>query len=325
VATVRFNTFDKAETLNDPRSTLRDWPAGHSERASVLIVDQARAIIDVLTRELTSLGLAVVCARAGQEALKVANRVQFVLLLLHLELPDIHGLDVVRALHEMGRQTPFIALTGGKPIPGDAYALGALHVFQEPFDLQELRGAVAYAIGLTAGDALGATSKPAVDQPPATASTLPHDLTPIAEPHTACDRWCNFVTRLATSEHDLKTNEDCASHLGVCNWVFSASCRRVHVTASHTRNFARMLRAIRRSGPAWRPETILDIDDARTLRKFEERSGVKRGRKPLTPSLEEFFERQQWIPRDNPVLRSFERRVLGDRRFDLFEVHSILR
>lgn len=259
------------------------------------------------------MGLAVVSALAGREALAVAHRVRFRLLLVHLELPDIHGLDVVRTLRGAGCHAPFIALTGCEDVRVEAHAMGALRVFDEPFDLSELRGAVARALGLTGveGAGGGAGLKANGDAHEAAGPGHTHDLSPIAEPRTAGDRWSNFVSRLVISEHDLKTNDDCADYLGVCGWVFSASCRRVNVTASDTRNFARMIRAILRSGPIWIPDLILDIDDARTLRKFEERSGVKRGRKTATPTLAEFFERQQWIPHDNPVLLTFERRVMG--------------
>jgi hypothetical protein len=136
-----------------------------------------------------------------------------------------------------------------------------------------------------------------------------HNLSPILEPRTACERWCNLVIGVATADRDLKTNEACAEHLGVGAWAFAASCRRVGVTASTTRNFARAIRAILRSGQTWKPDLILDIDDVRTLRKFEERSAVRRGRETRPPSLDEFLERQRWIPRDNPAAAAFERWV----------------
>jgi len=302
--------------LNGARSAVdlaNDWrTAGAHGHGSVLLVDQERSIIEVLTREISSQGVGVICAHGGREALAVAHRVQFRLLLLHLELPDMHGLDVVRALRGTGFYTPFMAVTGCATMPAEAKALGALRVFPEPFDVRELGAAVASAVRLTGADASGPLEEGASDG--SIGNVCLYDLSPIPEPHTACDRWCNVVIRLATSEYDLRTNEDCADHLGVCSSVFGASCRRVHVTASNTRNFARMIRAIRRSGHTWIPDTILNIDDARTLKKFEERSGIIRGRNASTPTMEEFLERQQWIPRDNPVLLAFERRVLGRRR-----------
>ena len=168
------------------------------------------------------MGVGVICALGGREALAVARRVRFRLLLLHLELPDMHGLDVVRALRGTGFHTPFMAVTGCATVPAEAEALGALRVFAEPFDVRELSAAVARAVR-TADGPIG--------------NGHVHDLSPITEPRNACDRWCNVVIRLATSEDDLRTNDDCAEHLGVCSSVFGASAgvftspRRIRATS----------------------------------------------------------------------------------------------
>ena len=63
----------------------------------------------------------------------------------------------------------------------------------------------------------------------------------------------------------------------------------------------------------------ITFTDARTLKRFEERSGIHRGvngreRHIRTPTLDEFFERQAWLPQDNPVLLALRNLLMGPTR-----------
>jgi|SRR5580692_12067144 hypothetical protein len=53
----------------------------------------------------------------------------------------------------------------------------------------------------------------------------------------------------------------------------------------------------------WKPETVLDVADSRTLKKLETRAGLKGGRGTPTPTIEQFLGTQQWISCDNAALR----------------------
>lgn len=64
-----------------------------------------------------------------------------------------------------------------------------------------------------------------------------------------------------------------------------------------------MLRAVYRCGDEWKPETVLDFADRRTLNKLETRAGLKGGLGARTPTIEQFLEGQQWIPRNDSVLQ----------------------
>jgi hypothetical protein len=137
-----------------------------------------------------------------------------------------------------------------------------------------------------------------------------------ADPHTPCERWCNFMIGLITAERDLKTDLPWAKHVGVSLSALRDCCRRIGVKVEDARNFGRALRAIYRSGDDWTPETVLDIDDARTLKRFEQRSGVRRGlngrgRSRRAPTVHEFFDRQEWLARDNPGLLALRHLLIG--------------
>jgi DNA-binding response OmpR family regulator len=113
----------------------------------VLLVDSDRSVVGTFTRAIRSARMEVVSILTGQEALTLAPRVRFDLLLLHLTLDDMPPLDVVRALRRHGIETPFIAI-GARPtdpIAIEALALGAARVLAEPLRLAELREAVVRA------------------------------------------------------------------------------------------------------------------------------------------------------------------------------------
>jgi DNA-binding response OmpR family regulator len=274
----------------------RDSSDRHSPgNPSVLLVDDDHCAVDLVTQAIHPLGIRVVSVVDGRQALAAANRTQFNLWLLETKLPDLHGLDVVRRLRAEGHKTPFIVISRCATVQGavEAIKCGALGVLEKPVRLEELRNIVRTAVASTALDRLIS-----------------------ADPRTPSERWCNFVIGLVASDRDLKTNALWANHVGVSLSALRDCCRRVNLKVEDSRNFARALRAISRSHEHWTPETVLDIDDARTLKRFEERSGVQRGmtargRAVPVPTIKELFERQAWVPRDNPALLTV-RRLLGD-------------
>jgi DNA-binding response OmpR family regulator len=113
----------------------------------VLLVDSDRSVVGTFTRAIRSARMEVFPILTGHEALTLAQRVRFDLLLLHLRLDDMPALDVIRTLRRLGIETPFIAI-GARPtdpIAIDALALGADRVLAEPLRLAELREAVVHA------------------------------------------------------------------------------------------------------------------------------------------------------------------------------------
>ncbi len=79
----------------------------------ILVVDDEEDILELVEYNLNKEGYTVVCARSGEEALQIANRVQPDLILLDLMLPGIHGLDVCRELKTSERTSsiPVVMIT----------------------------------------------------------------------------------------------------------------------------------------------------------------------------------------------------------------------
>lgn len=79
-------------------------------RARILFVEDEASISDPFSRALAREGFEPVVARTAREALALAGRSQFDLVLLDLNLPDGDGRDVARELRRHG-DTPIVMLT----------------------------------------------------------------------------------------------------------------------------------------------------------------------------------------------------------------------
>jgi two-component system KDP operon response regulator KdpE len=105
----------------------------------VLVVDDEPQIVRALTISLTAHSYDVTSARNGKEALELARSTMPDIVVLDLGLPDIDGIDVVRALREHST-VPIIILSGRNQGASKVRALdaGADDYVTKPFDLEEL-------------------------------------------------------------------------------------------------------------------------------------------------------------------------------------------
>src|SRR5580700_1459677 len=80
---------------------------------AVLVVDDAPANLLALEAILDPLGVRIVRAQSGPEAIARATEEQFALVLLDVQMPGMDGFEVARRLRDMegGRETPIIFLT----------------------------------------------------------------------------------------------------------------------------------------------------------------------------------------------------------------------
>src|SRR3954471_23834995 len=76
----------------------------------ILFVEDEPSISDPFSKALAREGFESVVARTGREALALAERSDFDLVLLDLNLPDTDGRDVARELRRQG-EVPIVMLT----------------------------------------------------------------------------------------------------------------------------------------------------------------------------------------------------------------------
>jgi two-component system sensor histidine kinase/response regulator len=116
--------------------------------AKVLLVDDIRANLLAITAVLEPLGHEIVEAMSGAQALALAEREEFAVILLDVMMPEMDGFEVLERLHRVPlvRHTPVILQTAydlDLEAIERAYALGAVDYVRKPAPPSLLRGKVA--------------------------------------------------------------------------------------------------------------------------------------------------------------------------------------
>ena len=127
-----------------------------SSGARVLVVDDEPAIVRAVQTNLSRHGFEVETVATGQQALDASVRIHPDLVLLDLGLPDMDGLDVIRAIRQRAG-TPIVVLSarGAEQSKVAALDLGADDYLTKPFGVNELLARVRVALRHAARPAVG--------------------------------------------------------------------------------------------------------------------------------------------------------------------------
>lgn len=116
----------------------------------ILIIDDDPAAVALAKARLADEGHEVLCATGGLPGLAVARRERPDLVLLDIDMPDMSGYDVCRALKNEGElcMVPVIFLSGSSDAKTKVRGLdlGAVDFVTKPFDAFELRARVRAAL-----------------------------------------------------------------------------------------------------------------------------------------------------------------------------------
>jgi CheY-like chemotaxis protein len=123
------------------------------DRAKILLVDDREENLIALEAILSSLDLAPLRARSGEEALKALLNTDFALILLDVRMPGMDGFETAAHIkrRERTRNIPIIFLTVVDSAPDFAfrgYAAGAVDYLTKPFDPWVLRAKVSVFVEL---------------------------------------------------------------------------------------------------------------------------------------------------------------------------------
>lgn len=106
----------------------------------VLLVDDEEDFLDSLAERMRSRGMNVETSLSAKEALKKAEAESFDAIVLDLMMPEMDGLEVLKALKEKRPELQIILLTGHATVEKgiEAMKLGATDFLEKPADLKSL-------------------------------------------------------------------------------------------------------------------------------------------------------------------------------------------
>jgi len=121
-----------------------------AQQPVLLLIDDSPMIHRVLGFRLKKEGLEFIAAFGGAEGLEIAQRQTPSLILLDLNMPEMDGFQVLRALKDDPRTIaiPVIVLSGATEAAEKvrAFDLGAMDYVCKPFDVHELRARISSAL-----------------------------------------------------------------------------------------------------------------------------------------------------------------------------------
>jgi len=119
----------------------------------VLIIDDEKTIVDILTLNLTMAGYETICAHDGEKGLALALSERPDLILLDVMMPYLDGFSLCKQFREVDKFTPIIMLTAREEEQDKVYGLelGADDYITKPFSIRELLARVQTNIRRNAG------------------------------------------------------------------------------------------------------------------------------------------------------------------------------
>jgi DNA-binding NtrC family response regulator len=116
-----------------------------NHRPGLLIADDDRAILDVVSRFGEQAGFKVVACAGGREALAHLEHERTDVAVVDLRMPDVNGLDVLRSIRDTDPDCQVILMSGAATIDSavEAAKLGAIDYLTKPFDFERLKAVLA--------------------------------------------------------------------------------------------------------------------------------------------------------------------------------------
>jgi two-component system, NtrC family, response regulator PilR len=132
------------QSISTPKVAAPATPPADPHDASkprILLVDDEPSMREMLRIVLRRDGYEVVMAENGREAIRLLQGEPFDLLLSDIRMPDISGVDVLRAAKDLNRDIVAFMMTAFASTESavEAMRLGAVDYFTKPFNVDELR------------------------------------------------------------------------------------------------------------------------------------------------------------------------------------------
>jgi two-component system response regulator HydG len=111
---------------------------------SILIVDDSIEMLEVLRRHLTKMGFTVFQATHVSDAIEILKKSSVDLLITDLQMPGIHGMQLVQYANEHFPSIPILVVTGYPSVSGaiEAIQSGVVDYLVKPFTQEELKKSI---------------------------------------------------------------------------------------------------------------------------------------------------------------------------------------
>lgn len=107
---------------------------------NVLLVDDEKGYLDVLSNRLARRSINPTKAFSGTEAIQILRKNDFDVVVLDLKMEDMDGIEVLKIIKKMVPDLPVIILTGhgSQAAANEGVAAGAFDYLSKPCELSEL-------------------------------------------------------------------------------------------------------------------------------------------------------------------------------------------
>jgi DNA-binding NtrC family response regulator len=111
------------------------------QQPTLLVVDDEQGILDVVSRFARRTGFDVILCSGGREAIAQLQTRRADVAMVDLRMPDVGGLDVIRAIREIDPQCQAVLMTGFASVDTavEAIKLGAMDYLSKPLDFGRLQ------------------------------------------------------------------------------------------------------------------------------------------------------------------------------------------
>ena len=107
---------------------------------NVLIVDDEKDFLDLISERLESRDMKVSTATRAQDALSLLEKESYDAVVLDLQMPEMDGLEALKRIKEKNPDLQVILLTGHATVEKgvEAMKLGAMDLIEKPADLSTI-------------------------------------------------------------------------------------------------------------------------------------------------------------------------------------------
>jgi DNA-binding NtrC family response regulator len=112
-----------------------------NQNFQILIVDDNKELREILQEYLKDDGSLVMGADNGKQALEKHLKTPFDLIITDLMMPEITGMELIRAIRAQSEMTEFVIITGYASLDSavEAIKIGAFDYIVKPFRMEELK------------------------------------------------------------------------------------------------------------------------------------------------------------------------------------------